>query len=230
MSNKDKLELIKEYQESGIVHPLTCGNDSSHNLLEAVEDKGKVILRCTDCEYVQGNIPKFVYKIKELKANHPSYNLDHPLGRARKRRELEKKGRRYVITFMFTEDLSGVWMIEKNKPEWQKGCVNGIGGKIETGEMPTNAAIRELKEEGGVEFNEYDVLYVGLIEGDEFQVEVYTGVTDQKLKTVESEGIKLIPKDDVRLHKHIDNIPLLIEACLLKIKNPSVNKIKINYT
>lgn len=53
----------------------------------------------------------------------------------------------YVVTFLFTTSMDKVWMVEKQKPEWQKGCLNGIGGKIEKDELPKEAAIRELKEE-----------------------------------------------------------------------------------
>ncbi len=48
----------------------------------------------------------------------------------------------YVVTFLFTPDLQKVWLIEKQKPEWQKGCLNGIGGKIEDYEAP--------KDEGNI--------------------------------------------------------------------------------
>ena len=39
--------------------------------------------------------------------------------------------KKYVLTFLFTSDYKNVWLIEKNRPNWQKGSLNGIGGKIE---------------------------------------------------------------------------------------------------
>ena len=61
-SNRDQLEAIEDicrYQLRRGVHPLTCGNDSTHNLLfPAVEDStGKLILACPDCDYRQNHIP-----------------------------------------------------------------------------------------------------------------------------------------------------------------------------
>src|SRR5947207_2773047 len=42
-----------------------------------------------------------------------------------------------------------VLLIMKDKPEWQKGFFNLVGGKVEDGETPEQAALRELKEETG---------------------------------------------------------------------------------
>ena len=41
-------------------------------------------------------------------------------------------------------------LIEKQKPAWQKGKFNLPGGKIEEGETPIEAAVRELWEESGI--------------------------------------------------------------------------------
>lgn len=43
-----------------------------------------------------------------------------------------------------------VLLVLKDKPEFQKGRFNLVGGKIEAGETPLEAAIRELKEESGL--------------------------------------------------------------------------------
>jgi hypothetical protein len=37
----------------------------------------------------------------------------------------------YVCGFMFANDFTEVALIRKNKPEWQRGKLNGIGGKVE---------------------------------------------------------------------------------------------------
>ena len=62
---------------------------------------------------------------------------------------------KYVCGFMFNEDLSQVALIVKNKPEWQKGVLNGIGGKIEIGESGLDAMIREFKEETGLHYEDW---------------------------------------------------------------------------
>lgn len=55
----------------------------------------------------------------------------------------------YVVGFLFNKEKTLVALIEKQRPVWQKGRLNGIGGKVEIGERPLDAMIREFKEETG---------------------------------------------------------------------------------
>lgn len=63
---------------------------------------------------------------------------------------------KYVVGLVFHEDLSKIAMIRKNRPEWQKGLLNGVGGKIEEGETPLQAIIRETEEEFGIVIDHWD--------------------------------------------------------------------------
>lgn len=62
---------------------------------------------------------------------------------------MEEK-RDMVVGFSFNEDYSNVLLILKNRPDWQKGNYNGIGGHIEKNESPLQAMEREMLEEAGV--------------------------------------------------------------------------------
>jgi 8-oxo-dGTP pyrophosphatase MutT (NUDIX family) len=65
----------------------------------------------------------------------------------------------YVIVFASPVDAhqNNVLLILKDRPEWQKGKFNLPGGKMEEGETPIEAAVRELKEEAGLEqISDYD--------------------------------------------------------------------------
>lgn len=55
----------------------------------------------------------------------------------------------YVCGFMFSPDRKQVLLINKLRPDWQNGKINGIGGKVEIGETPIEAMIREFSEETG---------------------------------------------------------------------------------
>lgn len=44
-----------------------------------------------------------------------------------------------------------VLLVLKDRPDWMKGRLNLVGGKIEAGETPIQAALRELKEESGLD-------------------------------------------------------------------------------
>ncbi len=55
---------------------------------------------------------------------------------------------KYVIGFVYDSDR--VVLVRKNRPDWQKGLLNGVGGHIEQDEPPMVAMEREFLEEAGV--------------------------------------------------------------------------------
>lgn len=61
-----------------------------------------------------------------------------------------------VVGFAFDPTLERVLLIEKNRPEWQKGYLNGPGGKIEPGETPVEAMQREFREETGIDHPDWE--------------------------------------------------------------------------
>lgn len=56
----------------------------------------------------------------------------------------------YVLGFCFDESKKYVLLIQKTKPEWQKGRLNAIGGKVEPGERPVDTMVREFHEEASL--------------------------------------------------------------------------------
>ena len=56
----------------------------------------------------------------------------------------------YTVGFIFDSTLEEVALMEKTHPEWQKGKLNGIGGKVEDGEIVISCMIREAEEETGL--------------------------------------------------------------------------------
>lgn len=52
-----------------------------------------------------------------------------------------------VAGFFFTSDRENVLLVEKKKPSWQAGLLNGVGGKCEFGETAAEAMVREFEEE-----------------------------------------------------------------------------------
>lgn len=57
---------------------------------------------------------------------------------------------KYVCGFAFNLKQDKVALIEKIKPTWQAGLLNGIGGKLEDGEVSHEAMAREFEEEAGM--------------------------------------------------------------------------------
>ena len=56
----------------------------------------------------------------------------------------------YVVGLAFNTAGTKVVLIHKLKPEWQKGFLNGVGGKVEKLESVPHAMVREFEEEAGV--------------------------------------------------------------------------------
>lgn len=65
--------------------------------------------------------------------------------------ETETLQRAYVVGFLFSGDGDWTLLIQKRRPEWQAGRLNGLGGKIEPGERIDDAMRREGIEEAGVD-------------------------------------------------------------------------------
>lgn len=71
-SNAEIIEAVTKWQSDDNLHPLTCGTDSNHQPLEAVEENNQVILKCKDCDYTQNFIPPVVAAFNgELKNTGP---------------------------------------------------------------------------------------------------------------------------------------------------------------
>lgn len=58
-----------------------------------------------------------------------------------------KEIKHYCVGFGYYGDC--VVLVKKERPEWQKGFLNGVGGKLEKNESPLEAMIREFFEETG---------------------------------------------------------------------------------
>lgn len=58
-------------------------------------------------------------------------------------------------------DNEGVIVIQKEHPEWQKGLINFVGGKVEPGEFPVDAMVREFKEETNIDSTPDNWIYIG---------------------------------------------------------------------
>ena len=130
---------------------------------------------------------------------------------------------KYVLGFMFSKNLEQVALIHKLNPKWQRGKLNGIGGKIEKDETSITAMIREFTEETGYGTNPLQWQYYAELKGENedggscFHVDVFTTTGDLSLlKSMEKELVQIINIEDVRLIQKamIENLPFLLALAI----------------
>ena len=130
--------------------------------------------------------------------------------------------KRYVCGFMFNDVSDGslyerVALIHKQRPEWQKGRLNGIGGHIRDGESPHQAMRREFLEEAGYDQEKWN--YFLTLKGKDYEVEFFhcNGPLD-KLRSATDEKVEIVHLRDI----NIDNfqiIPNLLWIIFLALDN-----------
>jgi 8-oxo-dGTP diphosphatase len=128
---------------------------------------------------------------------------------------------RYVLGFAF--DLTDrVALIQKQRPDWQKGLWNGIGGKVEPYDSSNHDAMeREFREETGVTIGAHLWRPVArmVCEGV-WECLVFTVRHEDvgRVKSMTDEYVRLCTCNWFERHKHeaIENVPSLIELCLMK--------------
>lgn len=124
----------------------------------------------------------------------------------------------YVLVFLRHQNW--ILLIQKNKPEWQKGLLNGIGGKIEYWETAKQAAVREVEEETGIKLDFNEIRRFGYLRGKDWEVVCYKGFTDKILdaQTTTEEEVKLLSYSTFNEWKHqcIPNLEWILPAAFYK--------------
>lgn len=118
----------------------------------------------------------------------------------------------YVLGFGFSAQMERVVLIRKNKPAWQRGKLNGIGGKIED-ESKYTAMVREFKEECGCQTHGEQWSYFCRMEGNDFAVHCFATVVDPTAcRTTEAEKVELITVSEIKnlQNQMVENLPWLI--------------------
>lgn len=132
---------------------------------------------------------------------------------------------KYVVGFLFNEKRDRVLLIQKERPSWQKGLWNGVGGKIEENETRDHAMVREFEEETGL-YVDYWRFYA-VIRGVSYTVYFYYAVSLEfdVAKTTTDEIILDFPIKDIPELAAIPNLVWLIPMALDKyVQNAEISQ------
>ncbi len=141
----------------------------------------------------------------------------------------------YCLGFYFNPEGTKVVLIEKIKPDWQKGKINGIGGKLEGDELPIvwrtesetygTSMAREFKEETGIETKPDDWECFCTYSGKDWHMNIFRAFGDvTKAKTMEAEKVLVADVNFLPLNV-VNNIRFLIPMALQEdIKEVHINQ------
>lgn len=132
---------------------------------------------------------------------------------------------KYVNGFMFSEDYKKVLLIKKNKPSWQKGLLNGIGGKVEGDENYHKAMTREFSEEVGIDHDNWD-LFLDYNIKDEHKILFFVCSSNKlyEFERMEEEEPIIINVCDLNDYRFVDNLSFIVPLALWFYKNKSYMK------
>lgn len=136
-----------------------------------------------------------------------------------------------TLGFIYTPDFQQVLLIEKEKPEFHKGKLNGLGGKNEPNETALACITREVKEESGLFIAETEWLAIGTLSWDVWYVEVFAAVYKNKKTAVSPDSDKVAWYPTQKLPSNVlTNLPWLIPLGKDALTNDSPPFVKTVYS
>ena len=138
----------------------------------------------------------------------------------------------YTVGFIFNPNFSKVLLVEKNRPDWQRGHLNGVGGHIEPGEESAACIAREGVEETNLKTRLEDWTFVGDMKTADWRVDVYAHIhagAPDDAKTATDE--KIAWHDVSPLPAAVlSNLHWLVPLSIDKLKHNQFNVCSVHYT
>lgn len=138
---------------------------------------------------------------------------------------------KYVVGFVFNKDLDSVLLMHKNRPAWQNGLINGLGGKVDEGEDTFATVSREIEEESGLVIPKEDWVKAGKVYSNSFDMDVFGYIYEGQMSdavTKEDEPIEWFKVSDLPQNT-IENVPWLVNITLDKLKNNNFELFEVKY-
>ncbi|GAB4572422.1 MAG: 8-oxo-dGTP diphosphatase [Anaerolineae bacterium] len=127
----------------------------------------------------------------------------------------------YTLGFIFDASRQHVLLIHKNRPAWQAGKINGVGGKLEPGESPLEGVQREVYEETGLRLPAGAWTPTAVLAGEGWQVHVLAATLNgsgEAARTRTDEAIGWYPVSALPAQV-ISNLRWLVPLCLDRLQH-----------
>jgi 8-oxo-dGTP diphosphatase len=128
---------------------------------------------------------------------------------------------KYALGFIFDQARDHVLLIQKMRPAWQRGKLNGIGGKVEDGETFLQAMIRECWEETGISTDATkphgeEWQPVATLKGENYHMEVFAMFSQAVFYAIQrtDEPLQILSHRTLREGQIMPNLPVLIALAL----------------
>lgn len=125
-----------------------------------------------------------------------------------------------VVGFLFSPDEKYVVLIKKNRPKWQEGKYNGVGGHMNSNdETALQAMIRKFKEETGLEIIDWKSFAEGYnVDDNNTRVDFFVAKSEfyDTVTSKEDEHVSIIARRDLSFLPLIYNLNWLILLALDK--------------
>ena len=139
----------------------------------------------------------------------------------------------YTLGFAFSKNFNSVLLIQKNRPEWQAGHLNGIGGKVEPFDKNEfHAQAREFHEEAGIETQPEDWNLFASMYSSDFIVDCFWTVLEDVnvFRSVTDEIVHKIWIDELSHYLKCPNVDMLITMALNEdVRSGKISPIMLNY-
>lgn len=125
---------------------------------------------------------------------------------------------RAVCGFYFSKDKERMILIRKNRPDWQAGLLNGVGGKVEEDEFALDAMRREFREETGVDVEDWEPYGMLTDEMHRFEVTYFRAFGSHadldRCKTMTDEQVLNLPVSATITLPVVHNLSWLVPMAL----------------